>query len=366
MTEVHSVPRHWGERVNERVDECWLTSRRQVAPFLLGGADGRRLWVVGEPLDVRMWDEEEQRQRLLKENGSFVQAGEEGSGLTIKGRRRFNFLSVFSQLGTTSRSHTSRATSSAACPYDRSCPLLLCVGRSTELEERKGWRELVYAFMREFSADDDVALFIHTYLHASADQRNPYRVQHALLQYIRSLNLTEQPSPPYSSVHVVTQTIPTSWLPRFYSAFSAFVLPTHGEGWCLPMAEALMSGLPLLATNASTHLQYVHADNAYLLPVVGYERAAGPEWDADRGADEEAAMWPTVSVSGLRRAMRRVSGANQQQREQREAKGRRGRDDMSSEYSVEAVAERMVRRLYEITKLIDVKQNRTRGAESSR
>ena len=98
MTEVHRVPREWGDRVNERVDECWLTSGRQVPPFLLGGTEATRLWVVGEPLDVRMWDVEERRQRLQKRNGSFVQAGEEGSGLTIKGRRGFNFLSVFSQL----------------------------------------------------------------------------------------------------------------------------------------------------------------------------------------------------------------------------------------------------------------------------
>ena len=44
MTEVHRVPRHWGDRVNERVNECWLTSKRQVAPFLLGGAEAGRLW----------------------------------------------------------------------------------------------------------------------------------------------------------------------------------------------------------------------------------------------------------------------------------------------------------------------------------
>ena len=97
MTEIHRVPRHWGDRVNERVDECWLTSKRQIPPFLLGGAEASKLWVVGEPLDVRMWDEEESRQRVLKTNGSFVEAGEEGSGLVIKGRRAFNFLSVFSQ-----------------------------------------------------------------------------------------------------------------------------------------------------------------------------------------------------------------------------------------------------------------------------
>ena len=231
-----------------------------------------------------------------------------------------------------------------------------------ELEERKGWKELVYAFMKEFSADEDVALFIHTYLHASFDQRNPYRVQQALLEHIRSLNLSSNPSPPYSSVHVITQLIPTVWLPRFYAAFSTFVLPTHGEGWCLPMAEALLSGLPLLATNASTHLEYVHEGNAQLLPVAGYEVARGAEWDNDRGPDEEKALWPTVSVSGLRRAMRRVASEGTKQGQLAETRRRqRGQEEMRRSYSVEAVAERMVRRLYEITQLIDTKQNRTRG-----
>ena len=57
--------------------------------------------------------------------------------------------------------------------------------------------------------------------------------------------------------------------------------------------------------------------------------------------------------------MRQV--VSEQQRGQREAKGQRGRADMRRLYSVEAVAGRMIRRLYEITKLIDVKLNRTRG-----
>ena len=236
-----------------------------------------------------------------------------------------------------------------------------------ELEERKAWRELVYAFMSEFGADEDVALFIHTYLHASHDQRNPYRVQNTLLQFIHSLNLTHtnhHHHPPTASVHIITQTIPTTALPRFYAAFDAFVLPTHGEGWCLPMAEALASGLPLLATNGSTHLEFVREGNAYLLPLVGYDRAEGAEWANDRGEDEEKGMWPTVSVSGLRRAMRRVASA--EHREEREAKGKQGREDMRRLYNVQTIAERMIRRLYEITKIIDARQNRTRADTESK
>ena len=65
---------------------------------------------------MRMWDAEERRQRLQRKNGSFVPAGEEGSGLTIKGRRGFNFLSVFSQLANLTHSYscTSRLQSTSS------------------------------------------------------------------------------------------------------------------------------------------------------------------------------------------------------------------------------------------------------------
>lgn len=47
----------------------------------------------------------------------------------------------------------------------------------------------------------------------------------------------------------------------------AFVLPTRGEGWGLPVAEAMTMGLPTIVTNWSGPAAFATAATAYLLPV---------------------------------------------------------------------------------------------------
>jgi glycosyltransferase involved in cell wall biosynthesis len=43
----------------------------------------------------------------------------------------------------------------------------------------------------------------------------------------------------------------------------AFVLPTRGEGWGLPIAEAMAMTLPVIVTNYSGCAAYLRDDNSY-------------------------------------------------------------------------------------------------------
>ena len=45
----------------------------------------------------------------------------------------------------------------------------------------------------------------------------------------------------------------------------AFVLPTRGEGWGLPIAEAMSLNIPVIVTNCSGILAYAHRNNSYLI-----------------------------------------------------------------------------------------------------
>ena len=45
--------------------------------------------------------------------------------------------------------------------------------------------------------------------------------------------------------------MPRAALRNLYAAADAFVLPTRGEGWGLPIAEAMAMALPVIATNWS-------------------------------------------------------------------------------------------------------------------
>jgi glycosyltransferase involved in cell wall biosynthesis len=40
-------------------------------------------------------------------------------------------------------------------------------------------------------------------------------------------------------------------MPLLYGGADAFVLPTRGEGWGLPILEAMAAGVPAIATNWS-------------------------------------------------------------------------------------------------------------------
>ena len=318
MTEVHLIPPSWAARINQpHVDEVWLPSTRQLPPFLMAGVDPRKLFVVPEPVDVRLWDEAgvgregKDGEGEGKGEGERVVGGARQPEVRVGGKRRFNFLSVF------------------------------------KLEERKGWKELLYAFFSEFSANDDVALYMLTYAHTGADPRNPHRLQRRMRAYLSTLNLTQHTDkggPPYASTFLVTRQLPVSAMPGFYRGFSAFVLPTHGEGWGLPLVEAMMAGLPVVVTNASGLLDYADEGVAWMVGVRGWENAVGPEW-----REEDGGLWASVSVSQLRRAMRRVVV----EKEEREARAKRAMDRVRGRYAVPVVAERMVRRLYEITRVVD-------------
>ena len=50
-----------------------------------------------------------------------------------------------------------------------------------------------------------------------------------------------------------------------YQSADAFVLPTHGEGWGLPITEAMACGLPVITTGFSAILDYANKENALLL-----------------------------------------------------------------------------------------------------
>lgn len=87
-------------------------------------------------------------------------------------------------------------------------------------------------------------------------------------------------------------------MPRLYAAADAFVLPTRGEGWGLPVQEAMAMGftcsnttthyfrLPTIATNYSGVTMLVDAQTAFPITVETLESGA-----------EEGTRWALVSKS---------------------------------------------------------------------
>ena len=72
-------------------------------------------------------------------------------------------------------------------------------------------------------------------------------------------------------VELTARELPQDELIELYRASDAFVLPTRGEGWGLPIVEAIALGLPTIATNFSGPAAYLTAQGSFPLQVDGVD-----------------------------------------------------------------------------------------------
>lgn len=129
-------------------------------------------------------------------------------------------------------------------------------------------------------------------------------------------------------------------MPRLYRAVDAFVLPTRGEGWGLPVQEAMTMGLPTIATNWSGVTELIDEETGFPLRVDGLEAVSpGREYGAT-GREE----WARPSTDHLRSLMREVFS----QRDAAKKKGKRARQKMVNKFSQERVTSQVLSRFHDL------------------
>lgn len=188
-------------------------------------------------------------------------------------------------------------------------------------EYRKGWDVLLRSYLKEFSGNDAVALYLLT---------NPYHSDtdfgNKILDYVKSSDL-EKSVNGWAPVYVIDDHIAQVDLPRLYKAADAFVLPSRGEGWGRPLVEAMAMSLPVIATNWSGPTEFLTVDNSYPLPV--------HEMSEVKEGPFVGHLWAEPSADMLQVLMRRVVKTP----EEAKAKGRRAREDMLTKFAPHIVAQ---------------------------
>ncbi|MEP6517074.1 glycosyltransferase family 4 protein [Microcoleus vaginatus] len=117
---------------------------------------------------------------------------------------------------------------------------------------RKGVDLLVEAFFQEFSWEE-----VNLHLHCPGDKAD--EIGNFLIKKSQ-----EHKKPPMCSFS--TKSLHPAWVNRFYNRADAFVSFTRGEGWGLPIAEAMLCGLPVIAPLSTSMLDYLTSDVAFCLP----------------------------------------------------------------------------------------------------
>ena len=117
---------------------------------------------------------------------------------------------------------------------------------------RKGLDVLLAAWVRAFTASDNVKLVIKTF-------PNPHNDAAEQVDRLRAAH------PNAASIELLDQDISEDAMLELYREAGALVLPSRGEGYNLPAAEAAAAGVPVIVTGHGGHLDFCTAKTARLI-----------------------------------------------------------------------------------------------------
>lgn len=127
---------------------------------------------------------------------------------------------------------------------------------------RKGWDVLIRAYLDEFSDDDDVSLMIMTRYQSGRSRHERNKPKEDIEKIME-----EFPNKSLPHITRYNKVVREDDMPKMYRAANCFVLPTRGEGGCLPPLEASMCGLPVIMTNCSGQQMYLRPDNSFMIDI---------------------------------------------------------------------------------------------------
>lgn len=124
-----------------------------------------------------------------------------------------------------------------------------------EWGERKAPDILLRAFSDEFNSSEPVTLVCKV---------NNFDASVNVKEQIAKLNLRKQGGRIIIAENQIMQHYEIGVL---YRSADCFVLPTRGEGWGMPILEAMACGLPVIATNWSAQTDFMTKENSFPLAV---------------------------------------------------------------------------------------------------
>jgi glycosyltransferase involved in cell wall biosynthesis len=122
-----------------------------------------------------------------------------------------------------------------------------------EWGERKAPEALLRAYGAAFTRRDDVLLILRV---------NNFDGTVDVARQIAELRLPTDAAP---VALLYNQHLDAASLGSLYCSADCFVLPTRGEGWGLPILEAMACGVPAIATDWSAQTEFFHAGVGYPL-----------------------------------------------------------------------------------------------------
>ena len=166
---------------------------------------------------------------------------------------------------------------------------------------RKGADLLLEAYGRVFSDQDDVTLVIKTF-------PNPHNEIHGWLARAKAEHRN------FPDVLIIEDDLGDSQLRALYAQCHALIAPSKAEGFGLPMAEAMLSGLAVITTGWGGQTDFCNDETAWLVDYK-FEPAKTHFGLFD-------SVWAMPDIGHLAKTMRDVYDTDPSSRGKRSAKGK--------------------------------------------
>ncbi|NIB42103.1 glycosyltransferase [Pseudomaricurvus alkylphenolicus] len=215
-------------------------------------------------------------------------------------------------------------------PCDAQLPELgqgLCFLHISSCFPRKGVDCLLGSYGRAFNDADDVTLIIKTF-------PNPHhRIEEQLQTWRQSVFQKRGQQAP--RVILINQDLDDAAIRALYQRANVLVAPSRGEGFGLPMAEAMLHDLPVITTAYGGQADFCKDDTAWL---IDYQFAR-----ANTHMDQSASVWVNPDVEHLAQLLGEFYRQHQsgKLREFTAARVQKARALIEREYTWDAVAERL-------------------------
>jgi glycosyltransferase involved in cell wall biosynthesis/predicted Zn-dependent protease len=218
--EFGALPETWVRQACD-VDEFWIPSEYVRRVYVESGVPAEKVFVIPNGVDTE-------------------QFRPQASPMTLATQKKFRFLFVGGTIG------------------------------------RKGPDLMLQAYLKNFTAADDVCLVIKDFGGQSVYAGQTFESQ------IRAA----QALPDAPEILYLNAELPPADLPGLYTACQCLVLPYRGEGFGLPALEAMACGLPLIVTAGGATDDFVRDEFAWRIPaerrIFGQEvsglKLAQPGW----------------------------------------------------------------------------------------
>lgn len=161
-------------------------------------------------------------------------------------------------------------------------------------QERKGYRELLKAYYSAFTSDDNVVLVLKVNpINNQADTK--VKIYQDIQKIKNTVNKKNLPL-----VYLSKEIINIQDIYALHNSADCYVSPHHGEGWGMPIHDAMWAGKQIITTKYGGVTEHLNDSNAHII-----DHTLGPvnnmEWNPLYNSSQN---WAYPNIKHLERLMR--------------------------------------------------------------